>query len=199
MNWTIPLAVALSCFGGLNASILAASRSVSSSDLFTFCIEAHQHAPPLWCTFLCLNRLFFVGSREGHLPDYLCMIHVHRYTPIPALLFNVSQLLTSFQLLSSGPWTLLSHRFLCVSAGRHGADLPVCGRRLQVDQLLQLQLLAFCGSVHFGATLPALEAAGQKETPEGNPAATLQIVQVLTKIQREYTIELYMNKYILAF
>uniref|UniRef100_A0A8C5H8V8 Cystine/glutamate transporter n=1 Tax=Gouania willdenowi TaxID=441366 RepID=A0A8C5H8V8_GOUWI len=52
----VPLFVAMSCFGSMNGSLFA------------------------------LSRMFFVASREGHLPEVFSMIHIRRHTPLAAVL-----------------------------------------------------------------------------------------------------------------
>lgn len=41
---------------------------------------------------LILNRLVYAAAKEGHLPVCLAMIHTKRHTPVPALVFTVSEM-----------------------------------------------------------------------------------------------------------
>ncbi|XP_031232060.1 cystine/glutamate transporter [Mastomys coucha] len=72
----VPIFVALSCFGSMNGGVFAVSR------------------------------LFYVASREGHLPEILSMIHVHKHTPLPAVF--VLHPLTMIMLFSGDLYSLLN-------------------------------------------------------------------------------------------
>ncbi|XP_077919842.1 Y+L amino acid transporter 2 isoform X2 [Halichoerus grypus] len=69
--------------GDLSLALYSALFSYSGWDTLNFVTEEIKNP----------ERLFFVGSREGHLPDVLSMIHIERFTPIPALLFNCTMTL----------------------------------------------------------------------------------------------------------
>ncbi|KAM9086253.1 cystine/glutamate transporter [Megaptera novaeangliae] len=72
----VPIFVALSCFGSMNGGVFAVSR------------------------------LFYVASREGHLPEILSMIHIRKHTPVPAVI--VLHPLTMIMLFSGDLYSLLN-------------------------------------------------------------------------------------------
>lgn len=54
------------------------------------------------------HRLAYVSSREGHMVEVLSYISLKRYTPAPALIFNVSPaLLLMGYIVYFSDWTLL--------------------------------------------------------------------------------------------
>ncbi|KAM3595347.1 uncharacterized protein V6R79_022064 [Siganus canaliculatus] len=57
-GWIMSLAAALSAFGSMNGAFFSG------------------------------GRVLFVAAREGHMPDILAMLHVHKLTPSPALMFT---------------------------------------------------------------------------------------------------------------
>ncbi|KAK4288900.1 hypothetical protein Pmani_038102 [Petrolisthes manimaculis] len=77
MTWTMPFFVACSTFGSLNGGIFASSR------------------------------LFFVGARQGHLPQILSLINMKNYTPVPSLIFL--GLMTLFMLITSDLQMLINY------------------------------------------------------------------------------------------
>ncbi|KAL7648919.1 UNVERIFIED_CONTAM: hypothetical protein RMT77_000854 [Armadillidium vulgare] len=76
-SWIIPVFVACSTFGCLNGAIFSSSR------------------------------LYYVGARDGHLPDSLGLINIKAFTPVPALVFL--GLLTIIMLLTSDVQMLINY------------------------------------------------------------------------------------------
>ncbi|KAA8582359.1 hypothetical protein FQN60_009099 [Etheostoma spectabile] len=72
----VPVFVALSCYGSMNGGTFA------------------------------LSRMFYVASREGHLPEVLSMIHVHRNTPMAAVFILYP--MTMLQLFVGDIYSLLN-------------------------------------------------------------------------------------------
>jgi len=76
-GWIMPIFVAFSTFGGLNGCIMSVAR------------------------------MFFVGARQGHLPDSLALISVSRLTPLPAVLIQGT--VSTLMLVTSDVFTLINY------------------------------------------------------------------------------------------
>ena len=122
----VPIAVAMSCWGGLNSSMMASSR------------------------------LFMVGSREGHLPQWISMITFkgNSGTPAPGkkfpILFN---------------WFFSSDDFYWSSDD----TVSSCAKCIRPGQLLQLHILAYCRPLCRWPDLSSLHRAWSSSTDQIQP------------------------------
>lgn len=65
--WFVPVAVAVSTFGALSSFMLLSPR------------------------------LGYVAAREGHMMQFISMIHINKFTPAPSIVLMVTQYLTSYE------------------------------------------------------------------------------------------------------